>query len=181
MELLARGSESYIYLDRDRGIVVKDRVRRLYMEENLDNRLRKTRTTTEYNILKSLYDKLRVPRVFRKHEYSFEMEYIEGENPQLDREMARYIGKSLRELHELGIIHYDLSIYNILYDGDNYYLIDFGLSFRSMKIEDIASDILVAISQAVDYEDVILDAYQANSAVLDRIKEIRARARYAGI
>ncbi|MCS7122542.1 MAG: hypothetical protein NZ908_01130 [Candidatus Micrarchaeota archaeon] len=181
MELLARGSESYIYLDRERGLVVKDRVRRMYMEESLDSRLRKTRTTTEYNILRDLYGKLRVPRVFQRHEYSFEMEYIEGTNPQLDREMARFIGKSLRDLHELGIIHYDLSIYNILYNGDELYLIDFGLSFRSRKIEDIANDILVAISQALDYEDVVLESYGITDAVKNRIQDIRSRARYAGV
>ncbi|MEM0455773.1 MAG: RIO1 family regulatory kinase/ATPase [Candidatus Anstonellales archaeon] len=181
VELLARGSESYIYLDRSRNVVIKDRVRREYMEIDLDEKLRKIRTTTEYNILRKLYGEMNVPRPISKSTYQFEMEYIDGDNPELDREIALYIGKMLRKLHDNGIIHYDLSVYNILYDGERYYIIDFGLSFYSKKLEDIASDILVAISQAVDYEDVILESYHPDPAVIARIHEIRSRARYADI
>ncbi len=179
MKLLARGSESYIYIVDN--IVLKDRIRREYMEESLDQFLRKTRTTSEYNILSKLYGNIMVPKVYNKYDYSFEMEFIDGDHPTLDRDTARYIGKTLRKLHDLGIIHYDLSIYNLIDDGENLYVIDFGLSFRSNKIEDKAIDILVGISQAIDYEQEILEAYAADQKIIDRIKMIRARARYANI
>lgn len=179
MELLARGSESYIYLKNN--LVLKDRIRREYMEEILDQSLRKTRTSTEYNILAKLHGHIPVPKVYNKYVYSFEMEFIDGVHPTLDEDTAKYIGKTLRTLHDVGIIHYDLSVYNLIDDGNTIYVIDFGLSFRSNKIEDKAMDILVGISQAIDYEEQILEAYGVDQRLMDRIKLIRSRARYASI
>lgn len=178
MELLAIGSESNIYKIEDR--VIKDRVRRFYIEEELDNYLRKVRTTTEYNILYKLQDYIKVPKVYKKEVFKFEMSFIDGENPSLDEDIAKLIGANLKKLHDIGIIHYDLSIYNILYTGEDYYLIDFGLSFYSNKIEDKATDILVAISQAIDYEYYIIEAYNPSKEIINKIKEIRSRARYVG-
>jgi len=171
MELIARGSEAFIYLHQDK--VIKERIRRPFFEEALDNPLRKKRTTQEYNILKKLQDILPVPKVYHKHTYSFEMEYIPEPHPPLTPQTAHYLGEILRKLHSYNLIHYDLTIFNLL--GEK--IIDFGLSFYSHKLEDKAMDLLVTLSEAPGYEEYILEGYK-DEKVIKRMEEIKRRARY---
>jgi len=175
--IIAKGSEAFIYLEND--IIIKDRVRKDFIEESLDQKLRKIRTTKEYNILHKLHKNgFNVPKPISKSLFSFKMEYIKGKNPKPNKEIAIFIGNFLKKLHSYNIIHYDLTIFNILETEDKHYVIDFGLSFYSYKIEDKATDLLVSISNLPDYENEILEGYQANSNIIKKIKEIRDRARY---
>ncbi len=174
MDLLAQGSESFIYFDQ--GTVIKRRIRRPFLEEILDNRLRKERTTREFNILKKIHGMLNVPKPYEKQTYEFTMEYIDGTHPKLTPEIASFIGETLQHLHSHNIIHYDLTIFNLL-ETDQIYIIDFGLSFYSYKLEDKAMDLLVAISEAPEYEQEILESYR-DEKVLKKLEEIKKRARY---
>jgi TP53 regulating kinase-like protein len=73
------------------------------------------------------------------------MEHIDGvqvkklldKNPKL----AGLIGKNLSIMHDLDIIHGDLTTSNMILRDNKLFFIDFGLSFSSARIEDKAVDI----------------------------------------
>jgi Kae1-associated kinase Bud32 len=59
-----------------------------------------------------------------------------------DPKLAILIGKNLSIMHDLNIIHGDLTTSNMILTKDKkLYFIDFGLSFNSSRIEDKAVDI----------------------------------------
>lgn len=71
-------------------------------------------------------------------------EYLYKNND--NSELAALIGKHLAQLHDLGIIHGDLTTSNLmLREGDisKLVFIDFGLSFHSKNDEDKAVDLYV--------------------------------------
>jgi TP53 regulating kinase-like protein len=53
------------------------------------------------------------------------------------------MGKYVSILHNKNIIHGDLTTSNFIKRKDDLYLIDFGLSFYSERIEDMATDIRI--------------------------------------
>jgi Kae1-associated kinase Bud32 len=75
------------------------------------------------------------------------MTFLDGEKISEVLEDKNYlniseeIGKRVKELHLMDIIHGDLTTSNMILADDKIHLIDFGLSFFSKKIEDKAVDI----------------------------------------
>jgi serine/threonine protein kinase len=92
----------------------------------------------EYNILKSIKDKIvGVPRVIRKQQNSFDMEYIEGaktlyDMKKLTKQQKFSVVTQLIEIvertHELSLYHRDIKQDNVLYveETGKVYLIDWG-------------------------------------------------------
>ncbi|HLD89375.1 MAG TPA: KEOPS complex kinase/ATPase Bud32 [Candidatus Nanoarchaeia archaeon] len=154
-----QGAEAVLY-DKN-NLILKHRVKKNYRINEIDNKLRKSRTRREAKILETLRKiNFPSPRLidFNDKTMQINMEKIEGEKVRdiLEKnncgEICRKIGELVAELHHNNIIHSDLTTSNMIYSknysknntGNSYgkiYFIDFGLSFFSHKIEDKAVDI----------------------------------------
>ena len=140
------GAEAKIY--EKEGNIVKERIEKKYRIKELDLLLRKARTNREAKVLKKLYEnKINVPKLIEKENFTIVMEKINGHKLRDVLEKENYIlickelGKIIKKVHDLGIIHGDLTTSNLIYLKEKIYLIDFGLSFFSHKIEDKAVDL----------------------------------------
>lgn len=192
--ILARGAEAIITKDDD--IVRKERPRKSYRHEDIDGKLRRSRTRREAHILEKLQTaEVPAPKLIAVDDraMSIDMSFIDGtplrdlleRNLHLAKEVGRVVGK----LHKLNIIHADLTTSNMLVKDNAVHLIDFGLSFFSTKVEDRAVDLHVldhamrSTHHAV-YEKV-MDAvflgygetYPEASGVFERLKKVELRGR----
>jgi len=147
MEKIGDGAEAVIYKDIN---VIKDRVKKSYRHKDIDERLRKFRTKRESKILQKLSEiNFPAPKLIESNdkEMKIEMEFIGG--PKLKdklenddyKKLCKEIGKLVGTIHNHNIIHGDLTTSNMILDHDGIVFIDFGLSFFSHKVEDMAVDI----------------------------------------
>ncbi len=190
--ILSQGAEAVLIQEGD--VVIKQRVPKSYRHESIDKRLRTSRTKREVKVLQKLADVLPVPKVYSSDATEFHMEFIAG--PRLRDYVVNYpttslfkeIGVHVAKLHDLGIIHGDLTTSNILVKDHKPYFIDFGLSFFSSKIEDMAVDLHVLeealesthYQHAKDYFASFLEGYSSCSVadeVLSRLKIVHQRGR----
>ena len=196
MQLIYQGAEAKLY--KKINSVVKDRFLKTYRHPALDARLRKARTKREAKVLSKLQE-LKFPcSSYVGHDektMQLEMEYVQGpmlkevfeKNPTLH---AQLIGKNLALLHTHGIMHGDLTTSNMILNNDQVRFIDFGLSFFSDKVEDMAVD-LHLLKQALEskhYEvfegafEVVLKTYAKHhpnaDAVLKRLEIVEKRGRH---
>lgn len=143
--VLARGAEAIVSKVNDK--IVKVRPKKSYRIDVLDNKLRKLRTRHEARLLDRLKERgIPCPLLLSsdEDEATLEMSFIEGEklrdvlndNVVLAGEMGRIVGL----LHKYDVIHADLTTSNFVFDG-KLHIIDFGLSFVSLRIEDKAVDL----------------------------------------
>ena len=193
MKLLSRGSEGFIYLvEADEfkiGIpkyIVKIRPERKYRHKLIDSSLRKYRTRREYKILtkaKSLG--INVPEVYKVNEKEFwiAMQYIEGNTLTLNS-FLKHLEKAaeiVANLHKANIIHGDLHPKNFIFSNE-LYIIDFGLSFISKRIEDKAVDLFELRKLLKESWDKFAEVYKKNyeegNEVLKKLEEIERRGRY---
>jgi Kae1-associated kinase Bud32 len=199
-KILGSGAEATAYLDVDsrskKNIVDKERSKKNYRHEDIDATLRKLRTRKEAKILKALEKYDFAPRLIEQKEHNIIMEYIEGiqlkklldKNPKL----AGLIGKNLTIMHDLNLIHGDLTTSNMIIKGSTklkkLYFIDFGLSFTSQKVEDKAVDIHL-FKQALEskhyticdkaYKEFLKNYTPKNkSDILERLAIVEQRGRY---
>ncbi len=191
-KLLSSGAEALIFLENNN--VLKSRITKSYRHEIIDVALRKSRTRREIKVIKSLENYGFVPKLVKNSDYDIEMEYISGDQVKklLDKNshLAKIIGKNLTVMHDLGIIHGDLTTSNMICSGNDcekLYLIDFGLSFFSQKIEDKAVDIHL-FKQALESKHFrvfdeayryFIDGYNPKDKreVLKRLSEVELRGR----
>ena len=105
------------------------------------------------------------------------------------RDVFKRVGKKVAKLHNLNIIHGDLTTSNMIV-REKVYFIDFGLGFVSSKVEDKAVD-LHLLKQALaskhhkQFEEcfsAVMEGYKAEikdfSAVEKRFKKVERRGRY---
>jgi len=195
--LIAQGAEAKLFLEEDK--IIKDRIKKDYRIEEIDEKLRGFRTRREAKIL----DKLSAigfpgPKLIDcDDKEKIVMEKINGEMIRdiLEKkdyvELSKEIGRKIAVLHNNHIIHGDLTTSNMLLK-DEIYFIDFGLSFFSHKIEDMAVD-LHLLKQALGSKhytiwdkcfDAALKAYEKESKegkeVLKRLEQVEKRGRYKG-
>ena len=197
-KILAQGAEAIITKEKNR--IIKNRIPKLYRHKELDEKIRKSRTRREANILKKAKSfNISVPALLRQENFLLEMEFIEGD--RLSEKLNSYdekkqfsilkkVGKEVAKLHQNDIIHGDLTTSNIILKEEAIYIIDFGLGFISKRIEDKAVD-LHLIKQALEakhfqnYEKLFenfLEAYQKDykesKDILERLKKVESRGRY---
>jgi len=145
--VIGAGAEAVVYHGDDK--VVKERVRKGYRHPVIDNGLRKARTKREAKILSKLKEiKFPSPMLvdYDDKEMKVNMEFVDGdklrdvfENNPIN--FSREIGEKIGVLHNNNIIHHDLTTSNMILKGDVIHFIDFGLSFFSEKVEDMAVDL----------------------------------------
>jgi len=155
--LLTQGAEAKIYLTNQKQIL-KTRTPKTYRHPTLDKKIRTRRTRSEAKILIKAYKaKANVPKLLHTHKYDLTIEYIKGD--RLSQTLNSYdikkqlstmqkLGRQVSRLHSNNIIHSDLTTSNTILSNSKVFLIDFGLSYISTKIEDKAVD-LHLIKQAL--------------------------------
>jgi TP53 regulating kinase and related kinases len=197
MKVLKKGAEADI-LRTEEGIV-KIRVSKGYRVKELDEKLRKMRTKAEATVLRKLAKaQVHVPGVIKEDlkKYTLVLEELQGKpakeilNEKNYREYGKKLAQQIAAMHALDIIHGDLTTSNIMICSDEVYLIDFGLAYSSLKIEDKAVDLhlleetLESTHQAFGKKmfDVILATYQKEYAkaeeVVNRLDTLRKKGRY---
>jgi TP53 regulating kinase and related kinases len=206
--LLKKGSEADLLLIDWYGnrVLSKLRTQRLYRNPILDRELRHRRTIREAEMLsKAKEARVRTPYVYfldtRRNEII--MEYIEGVSLKsvFSANLALKLGECIARLHSKNIIHGDITTSNFILQSrprDNHAelaIIDFGLSFFSQRLEDMASDVrmLKEVLNSVHYEIFdkaflnFSDEYSSFSPsgrgrrVLRKVDEIQNRGRYSRI
>ncbi|MFP4045621.1 MAG: KEOPS complex kinase/ATPase Bud32 [Candidatus Aenigmatarchaeota archaeon] len=198
---IAQGAEAVLRKDEWDGLdsLVKDRIEKSYRVEQLDEKLRKSRTKQEGKLLsEARRSGVPTPQIYEIKETVLTMEYLDGEKvrdmvPEIDAErrkqLAEEIGEKIGRLHERGIIHGDLTTSNLIFCDDEVYFIDFGLGYFSDSIEDKAVDLHliweVLISTHSRYSEEMWQAivdgyknYKEAEKVLKRVKQIKKRGRY---
>jgi Kae1-associated kinase Bud32 len=151
MKIIKRGAEAVLYLENN--YLVKERVKKGYRIEEIDNILRKSRTKREARLLSEARRLgVKTPRIFSVNDFKISMEFVEGKrlkeflnevDEKNKKEVAEKVGRSVGILHENGIVHGDLTTSNMILKGNEIYFIDFGLGFFSNRLEDLATDLSV--------------------------------------
>jgi N6-L-threonylcarbamoyladenine synthase/protein kinase Bud32 len=99
------------------------------------------------------------------------------------------MGEEIGKMHSFGIIHGDLTTSNMILDGDDVHLIDFGLGHFSKRVEDMATDLRVLQEALTSTHNRIsgrcwsrvMSGYRTNpswEAVDRRMGKIESRGRY---
>jgi len=196
-QILAQGAEAIISLKDNQ--IIKNRIKKSYRIQVLDEKLRKARTKSEAKILNKLKSIINVPKILAEPGSGrmIHMEYIEGKklSDYLDdlknkNEIAEQIGQEIAKLHDSGIIHGDLTTSNMIYKEkeNKVYFIDFGLGFHSERIEDKAVD-LHLIRQALEAKhflywkqlfEHIIKGYNSKDRdkILKQLEKVESRGRY---
>lgn len=192
MQIIALGAEAIITKEGSR--ILKERVKKGYRIQELDERLRRKRTRAEASLMRAARRaSVMVPGVLEENDFSLSMEFVEGSKIKdiLSRENAIEIaaktGEAAAKLHSYGIIHGDLTTSNMIWNGE-LFLIDFGLGFHSQRAEDKAVDLWV-LRQTIesthsglkDFWPAILENYEKHGGerkVIKALHEIEKRGRY---
>lgn len=189
--IIASGAEAVIALEGK--TIIKTRIEKRYRLKEIDENIRRERTKTEAKLV-SEARRCGVPTPIIRDVTDFEikMEYIEGTalknivNPSLSEQTGELIGR----LHTCGIVHGDLTTSNILFKDGKLYLIDFGLAYLDRTLETRGVDIHVlfqTFESTHENHEGLIEAFKKGYArtfqkveeVLERVKEIESRGRYA--
>ncbi|MFB6158651.1 MAG: KEOPS complex kinase/ATPase Bud32 [Candidatus Nanohalobium sp.] len=168
----------------------KERGEKKYRHPGLDRKIREERNRKEIRMLEEARQNgVNVPKVKEKSRTGFTMEKIEGKilkqvienEPGLTEKLAEQAAR----LHSADIIHGDLTTSNAVFAENQVYLIDFGLAFRSERIEDKAVDIhllkqVFKASHKLELWEKFAEKYreEEDSKIVEKVPEIEKRARY---
>ncbi|KAJ1567444.1 TP53 regulating kinase, partial [Nowakowskiella sp. JEL0078] len=158
--LVKQGAEARVYLISFPGVgkaIVKERFKKAYRHPLLDEKLTNRRVLQEARCLVKLKKAglatptlylVDVPLGIIYMEYvsgTTVREYIGSEHYKNNvGEIAKKIGEGIAVMHDLDIVHGDLTTSNmILRESGKLSLIDFGLSYTSNLAEDKAVDLYV--------------------------------------
>jgi len=151
MKLIKKGAEADIYLTKWDNLpaILKIRKTKRYRNPILDSKIRKHRTTKEAQTISEVKS-FGIPTPFVYYvnlkKSSIVMQEIPGK-PIHDLpdtkiiELSREIGRLVGIMHKNGIMHGDLTTSNFILYKNKVYVIDFGLSQKTIKSEDHAVDL----------------------------------------
>lgn len=185
-----QGAEATVTVTDDR--VLKERKEKKYRHPELDHKIREERTDTEVKLMKeAIKYGVKAPRPEKTGKAEIEMEKIDGRplKEEIDQrpELLEEYGENIAKMHSADIVHGDLTTSNALV-AEGLYLIDFGLSFRSDRVEDKAVDIhllkqVLNSSHPAVVEEAwnrFLDGYRPDNRneILEQLEEVEKRGRY---
>lgn len=198
LKILSQGAEATITQKGDK--VYKERVAKSYRNEKIDTSLRKSRSKRELKVMKKVLElNINVPKTYEElaqDKYTIIMDYIDGkrlrdvllEDPTKTKYLKQ-LGLWLAKMHDAQLIHGDLTTSNAMVDKNGeMFLIDFGLSFNSRKVEDMAVDVHL-FEQAIEsthykhakeFFKTFLEGYknfEQYEEVIIRLGEVRVRGR----
>ena len=206
-KMIHQGAEATVFSGYWMGekAIFKKRNHRSYRHPDLDRRLTRQRLSVEVRVLRKLHSTtVSSPSLFDVDidEGWIILSEVEGVtlyesllNGESNIEQIKKFGGLIRQLHELGISHGDLTTHNVMINNDGELtLIDFGLSKISPEIEHLGLDLQVLHEclNASHYEEKdaiesMIDGYLSNSShnftpsgqdVIERFNSIRGRVRY---
>jgi len=200
-KIIAQGAEAVLI--RSGEILIKKRLKKGYRHPELDKKIRIRRTRREAKILDKSSKIINTPKILHVDEKKAEisMEFIPGKvlSDYLDKlplkealKVCFDIGSEIGILHNLDLIHGDLTTSNMILKKDKVTLIDFGLGFHSKRIEDRAVDLRL-LRQALKskhfkhyekYIEQVLKGYKVTNKqydkVFEQLKIVESRGRYKG-
>ena len=190
-----RGAEAT--LTRKGSLLVKTRLEKNYRVKELDVKIRKLRTRSEFKIIKHLNAHgVKCPHVFNINEtnFEFELEQLPGNLLRValsnasSKDAAKLCEKAGREIaktHNAGVVHGDSTTSNLLVSPEGeVYVIDFGLSEMTNSNEERALDLqLFKKTVSLVLFEAFLKGYvsemnEAAKPVLERLENIEKRGRY---
>lgn len=204
-KLIAKGAEANLFLVNWNGLKAIKKVRKpkKYRHPELDDRLRRTRTNHEADIIhRAKNNGVPTPLIYHVDNENgiIIMEYISGYKvrdlvEQLDDQekycLFKRIGYYAGLLHKGGIIHGDLTTSNIIKSGDRVVFIDFGLSEVNFEVEKRGVDLnlmnRMLTSTHFNHQKKLLDAFEKGYRIpmmceadvaLTRMIEVSKRGRY---
>ena len=190
---MQQGAEAII--EEKQENILKKRLEKKYRNEELDKKMRTGRTDEELkNIRRARKYGVKVPETEKIDESTLEQDRIDGKLLKKiikeKTEITEELGKNIARLHSADVIHGDLTTSNVILSREReLYLIDFGLSQVSDRVEDKAVDIHL-LKQVLDssHPEVSKEAwenfleayrgYEESEKVLDRLEEVESRGRY---
>ncbi|BDQ30163.1 hypothetical protein NZNM25_15240 [Nitrosopumilus zosterae] len=205
MKLIKKGAEADIFQTQwqNNNAILKIRKIKNYRNSLLDTKIRKQRTIKESQMLSSARTfGIPTPLVyFVNLEKSYIiMQEIPG-TPVHDLseskiiKLSKEIGKLVGILHKNGIMHGDLTTSNFILFKKTIYVIDFGLSQKTIKPEDHAVDLRLIkeilnsahakIMQSswknflLGYKSIVGNAY--HNKIVKLVSDIESRGRYAEV
>ena len=190
-----KGAEATVKITKDK--VIKKRKEKEYRHPNIDKRLRKDRTEEESRRMAQANKYgVKTPKILNTDNFSLEMDNIRGHKLRncIKEKIGTLenLGSQIAILHNQDIIHGDLTTSNILIqeDTNNPYIIDFGLSEHSQRIEDKAVDLhllkqVLETSHPEVFEQAwsnFIEGYRdkqnSSEEVLNQLEEVEKRGRY---
>jgi len=192
-KILSKGAEAYL-LDAvflSQPVVVKERRPKRYRIAQIDSALRRERTLSEARLLSAAkqagvlcplvkYVDAQRMRIF---EEKLGGKLLSSVSAAVRAKNAKAAGALLGKLHSAGIYHGDYTTANLMLCKAGLYVIDFGLSERSPRMEDYATDLLL-YKKAVSAKEfcAFISGYKATSshasAAVDQLADIESRGRY---
>ena len=193
MKLIKQGAEAKLWKDGE--ILIKERIKKGYRIDEIDRRLRKSRTRKEAKLLQKAAI-VNVPELISVDETNMKikMKFLHGDlvkdvfddlNERVRNDLCFNMGKQITELHRNNIVHGDLTTSNMILNKGRLSFFDFGLGFESLRTEDKAVD-LHLLKQAFEskhYEYAeesfkhVLKGYN-DKEVIDRLTKVEGRGRY---
>ncbi|EDO07990.2 hypothetical protein BBOV_III004260 [Babesia bovis T2Bo] len=195
--LIAQGAEARVSSINYMGkkAVLKTRLPKKYRHTELDNILTNRRIVAECRAVARLRRHgVYVPLIYLvdiNHRHIV-YEYIKGEtvlqvlkgnDEELKNDVLRKVGIILAKMHEVNVVHGDLTTRNMLRteDGD-ICIIDFGLSYVSTLEEDKGVDLYVLERCCTEKEfDILINSYKQYSKAslqnVNKLAEVRLRGR----
>lgn len=190
---MIKGAEAEIKIAD--GKILKIRKTKKYRHKDLDKKIREERTKEEVkNIQRARKHNVNVPQTEQKDEKSLEQDRIKGKSLkdflEGNESILRNVGKEVSKLHSTNIIHGDLTTSNIyITDDREVFIIDFGLSEISERIEDKAVDIHLLkqvlesshpqnSETAWNYFNQGYKNYEESDKVLSKLDNVESRGRY---
>jgi TP53 regulating kinase-like protein len=151
MKLLKKGAEADIYATNwnNSKAILKIRKKKNYRNPTLDSNLRKQRTIKESQTISEVKSYgIPTPLVYfvNLENSSIFMQQIPGtpihdlSNPKIIS-LSKQMGSIVGVLHKNGVMHGDLTTSNFILFKNKVYVIDFGLSQKTIKPEDQAVDL----------------------------------------
>lgn len=207
--LVKQGAEARVYSTDFLGkpAIVKERFVKSYRVAALDEKLTHRRMGQEVrSMARCRRHGIRAPAVYHldlerrvihmEHitDGVLMKDYVSGLNPERDSAALNHLmgitGSVIAKMHDVDVIHGDLTTSNMVYDcdADRLTLIDFGLSFASGLAEDKGVDLYVLERAFLsthpgteDYFRVLLHSYTETSkqaaSVVRKLDEVRLRGR----
>lgn len=190
--MLGQGAEAIITKNGD--FVRKSRPVKSYRYSEIDQKLRSRRTRSEGKILNKLATAgVPVPTIHKidDKQMVLDMSFLDGKKlrdvitPKLAHEFGLIVGL----MHAQDVVHGDLTTSNVIHSGRKLYLIDFGLSYISVKVEDKAVDlhVLAHALESTHYQNFdelyaeVIKGYKVGSKdaaiILERLEVVQARGR----
>lgn len=195
-EIINKGAEAILF--KHKNAIIKHRPEKTYRHPMIDLKLRKFRTNREVKVMTKLSELgVLMPKLVLGNKdinnfmltnqidpkYSIAMDFINGMqlknvvNEDNYSKYAKLIGSTIAKVHSNDIVHGDLTTSNMLVENDKLFLIDFGLSNFTAKVEDKAVD-LHLLKEALKskhsafsnefFNEIILN-YQENLSNFDEV------------